>query len=143
MHMFVCFLNKELLKPEEQTLRSEDTCSKSVKLDDDIIVETTTQWCKQHRNDDDVEVGYISLQPLFWGEHRHYILKMQNFICFLVSPLKADACQNNITELNRGEPDVSEKPDVDITKSYKDFPVLSFAVTWESENGNIIFTSCG
>lgn len=59
------FLNQELLKPVAQTCWSEETCSQSVKLDDETAEGTTaTQWGAQH-SDTDVEVGYINLQPLF------------------------------------------------------------------------------
>ncbi len=47
-----------------QTCWSEETCSQSVKLDDETVEGTTLTQC----GDIDVEVGYINLQPLLRGE---------------------------------------------------------------------------
>ena len=79
--------NPKLLEPVAQTIGSEETRSQSLKLDDDGLVESTTvaQLSTGHR-DAGVEVGYIILQPLFYGESKahwvHNIVNMRPFLSF-------------------------------------------------------------
>lgn len=112
------------MNPETQTCLSEETCSQSVKLDNDEIVEapTATQRCTRHC-DADVKVGYSSVleKAKHTGVSWH-TLNMHRFFFMSCSSLKANVGERDSVELNEAK----KNP-----KSEERFPVLSFAVSWE------------